>query len=76
MATAVVWRKSAYESGKCPECGQQVMADDFSPTNVREQLSARKIWLMCDFCGTPVAYEEPYHGEGKPGERKGKWPEL
>ena len=66
---AIVWRESAYRTGKCCKCCRTVLKDGTVPTGVYEFASA----LLCSGCGNFVAILKPYEGELPPGSRGGRW---
>ncbi len=77
---AIVWRESAYKTGRCCSCGRKVMgADGIDPIRKRTQILLRTGYdgmmrecVVCD-CGNVVAIIKQYEGTGKPGERRGRW---
>ena len=69
MGTAIVWRKSIYDSGKCPSCGAQMMNGSGDPMGV----TSVNGYVYCDKCNLLVAVLKPYHGDAKPGDKCGKW---
>lgn len=85
MVNGIVWRKTVYDTNKCPQCGMVLIGDDNEPINLLEDertgefiYFGKKIknWLYCRGCQTPVAFITEYEGEitGK-WERKGRWDE-
>ena len=72
--TAIVWRKSVYDTRHCPRCSMRLITDDWGPVFVREQ----RLWdgsrrLVCAGCGLYVAELKPYTGDGHPGVPGGRW---
>lgn len=78
--TAIVWRQSAYETGRCSHCGKRVVGPDGIQPSIRRtrQLFRRgrdgvmRDCIVCD-CGNVVAVIKTYEGKGDPGERCGRW---
>lgn len=68
--TAIIWRKSVYGSGKCPQCGSKLMDENGQPA--KQVLLYDGEWLTCK-CGLAVGKTEPYNGPAQPGTRAGRW---
>ena len=71
---AIIWRKSVYDTKRCPGCSMRLITDDWGPVFVREQ----RLWdgsrrLVCAGCGLYVAELKPYIGDGQPGAPGGRW---
>lgn len=73
--TAVIWRKSVYDSGRCPQCGARLIGKGNQPVNVFEEPLplVGKTYFVCKGCGLPVAFTEPYDGPEQSGTRGGRW---
>lgn len=72
--TAIVWRKSVYDTKHCPRCNMRLITDDWGPVFVLEQ----RLWdgtrrLVCAGCGLYAAELRPYTGDAQPGAPAGRW---
>ena len=73
MKTAIVWRKSCYDTHTCTKCGTWLFGPGNEPVNVYQTPRNGRMFLICKKCNDPVAFLEPYEGEGENGELKGHW---
>lgn len=73
--TAIIWRKSVYDSGRCPQCGTRLIGSGNIPQNVYEEPMPQvgRSYFICKKCRLPVAFTAPYDGPGKPGQKAGRW---
>lgn len=78
--SAIVWRKSVYDSRRCPICGGVLIGKGNQPVNVRERVlktfgkDGVRRYLFCAECDLQVAFVEPYDGPEQPGTRAGQYP--
>lgn len=72
---AIIWRKSVYDTRRCPQCGATLIGKDNQPVNTIESKLpfVGKNYLLCENCNLPVARIETYEGPLKPGEKGGHW---
>ncbi len=72
---AIIWRKSVYDTRRCPQCGATLIGKHNQPVNtIESKLSfVGRNYLLCENCNLPVARIEDYKGSLKPGEKGGRW---
>lgn len=72
---AIIWRKSVYDTHRCPQCGATLIGKNNLPVNTIEDNMqfAGRTYLLCEDCNLPVARIETYEGSLKPGEKGGHW---
>lgn len=74
---AIIWRKSVYDTHRCPQCGTRLIDKRNQPANViKEEMvlaAEKKEYFLCQNCNLPVAFVEPYNGPLKPGIKGGRW---
>ena len=58
MKVAVIWRKTVYDTHKCPMCQNELITDDGNPTGVIEMGNE----FYCAGCGYNVAHLCEYRG--------------
>lgn len=69
---AIVWRKSVYDTGACPLCGERLRDKNGDPMgSVLFDEEAERFY--CPRCGKYVARMEDYDGPVPPDHRGGEW---
>lgn len=71
MKTAIIWRKSVYDSNRCPKCGNKLIGSGNEPNGVISGTGADADKIFCIKCGLYVAYVRPYYGDLEEGQRGG-----
>lgn len=73
MKTAIIWRKSVYDSGRCPNCNTKLFGNNNKPINIMSDPIFGAGKLLCKTCGLWVAQLQEYDGPEEPGEKAGEW---